>query len=82
MNDVVSKTAEIMRRHISKSDGGRTSTDGEMMDLRLADLKLDSLEKMELVMALEDTFAVSLDEEDILACERVADLVKLIERPA
>lgn len=83
MSDVASRTAEIVRRLISaRPDGDDRSTDEEMMNLRLADLEFDSLEKMGLIMELEDAFDVALDEEDILACERVADLVTLIERPA
>lgn len=49
--------------------------------LRLDELDLDSLGKMELVMQIEDTLGVSLDEEDMIACVTVSDLVALVKRP-
>lgn len=50
--------------------------------LQLDELDLDSLGKMELVMQIEDTLGVLLDEEDMIACATVSDLVELVKRSA
>ena len=80
MTDVEKKTSAIVRGLIDQKPGNQgTAADAATMTLRLSDLGLDSLEKMDLAMQLEDAFAVSLDEEDFLACDTVSDLVRLIE---
>ncbi len=47
-----------------------------------ADLGLDSLGMISLLVALEDTFHIELDESDMdpLALQTVADIVQLIEK--
>lgn len=80
MTDIEKKTAAIVRGLLDQKPGSLgASTAGAAMTLRLSDLGLDSLEKMDLAMQLEDAFGVSLDEEDFLACDTVSDLVRLIE---
>lgn len=79
MTDVEKKTATIIRGLIDQKSGNRDSPTDDTMKLHLSDLGLDSLEKMDLAMQLEDAFGTSLDEEDFLACDTVSDLVRLIE---
>ena len=43
-------------------------------------LGMDSLDKIELVMALEEEFEVVLVDEDVERCKTVADVAALIER--
>jgi acyl carrier protein len=59
---------------------GTAGTDAALLELPMKELALDSLEKMELVMKIEETFNLVLDEEDVVQCERVSDLVRLIEQ--
>lgn len=79
MTDAEKKTATIIRGLIDQKPGNGDSPTDDTMKLRLSDLGLDSLEKMDLAMQLEDAFGISLDEEDFLACDTVSDLVRLIE---
>lgn len=81
MTDVEKNTAAIVRGLIDSKLGNQSAVaDDATMKLRLSDLGLDSIEKMDLVMQLEDAFGISLDEEDFLACDTVSELVRLIER--
>lgn len=41
--------------------------------------KLDSLDAVEVTMGLEEEFGIELDEEAVMQCVTVADLVKLVE---
>jgi acyl carrier protein len=44
------------------------------------DLDMDSLDKVEAVMAIEDEFDFNIDDEDIAECKTVADVIALVER--
>lgn len=44
------------------------------------DLGADSLDVVEIAMALEEEFGVEVPDEDILAARRVKDVVALVER--
>jgi acyl carrier protein len=44
------------------------------------DLKMDSLDKVEVVMAVEDEFAIMLHDEDADKCYSVQDLCLLVRR--
>ncbi|HVT13986.1 MAG TPA: phosphopantetheine-binding protein [Fimbriimonadaceae bacterium] len=46
----------------------------------LADLALDSLDTVELVMNLEDEFGRDIPESEIVPIETVADLVEFVRR--
>ena len=41
--------------------------------------KMDSLDAVEVTMDLEEEFGIELDEEAVMQCATVADLVKLVE---
>ena len=83
MSDVRQRTLAIFRKAVDeKSKGGEPLSDDALMGLTIAALRFDSLEKMELVMEIEDAFNVSLDEGDVMACVTVSDLVTLVERNA
>ena len=41
-------------------------------------LDVDSLTLLEFVMAVEEAFAIELDEDDVNRCENVGDLVQLV----
>jgi len=43
-------------------------------------LGMDSLDKIELVMALEEEFEIMIPDEDAEKCKTVADVVALVER--
>lgn len=43
-------------------------------------LAMDSLDKIELVMAVEEEFEVEITDEEVEACKTVADVVALVER--
>lgn len=49
----------------------------DMLEGRLG---MDSLDKIELVMALEDEFEITIEDEDAEKCVTVADVIALVER--
>ncbi len=55
-----------------------SKSNSETMELGIQDLNLDSLEKMELIMKVEDTFKVMLDEGEVLKCEKIQHLYGLV----
>jgi len=57
-------------------------TDAALLDLPLEDLAIDSLSKLELVMELEKTFGLLLDETKIAACRNLGDLVSVVAEGA
>jgi len=80
MTDIEQQTTAILRRFVAEKADKSALNDDELLNTRLADLGFDSLENMELVMQIEDAFGVSLEEEDILRCAKVADLAELVKR--
>lgn len=51
------------------------------MDSRLAeDLGADSLDAVELIMALEDEFGISVDDEAATKIKKVSDIVEFLEK--
>jgi len=56
-------------------DEGAISPEASLKD----DLGIDSLAVVELVMALEDAFGISIDEEQLKAIQTVGDIVELVE---
>lgn len=51
------------------------------MDSRLAeDLGADSLDAVELIMAIEDTFGVSVDDDSATKIKKVSDIVEFLEK--
>lgn len=46
----------------------------------LDDLELDSLDKVEICMNLEDAFKIALSEDDALGLLTIGDIVKIVER--
>lgn len=53
-----------------------------MDDLIESNLGMDSLDKIELVMALEEEFEVEISDEQAEKCMTVADVVALVDRLA
>lgn len=75
------ETIEVFREIVQpKVISGETYNTEALLSIKVADLKLDSLEMMELAMQLEDAFNVYLDEEELLQCDRFSDILRLIER--
>ncbi|MGL5439177.1 MAG: acyl carrier protein [Filifactoraceae bacterium] len=46
----------------------------------IKDLEADSLDAVEIIMAIEDEFSIEIPEEDIENIEQVSDLIKIIEK--
>lgn len=53
---------------------------GALLDTPINDFALDSLERMDLVMRIEERFGIDLDERDVIACKILRDFAKLIRR--
>lgn len=58
-----------------------TPVDETTLEASLADdLGLDSIERVELVMFLEEKYSVDIDDDEVEKCATVKDLVDYIER--
>ncbi|MGH2805662.1 MAG: acyl carrier protein [Actinomycetota bacterium] len=69
---------EVVKRHL---EGRGISGDIITMDARLLhELDLDSLDTMELTLALEQEFGIELPDEELDGLGTVAETVELIER--
>jgi acyl carrier protein len=74
---MISVVDALLRQKAQRGDG---VSGNEVMDIEIAGLHLDSLEKMELIMEIEDACGVLLDEESVLKCTKIKDLVGLVEQ--
>jgi acyl carrier protein len=72
--------ARIFRQvaDLKYSEAHFTWSDERLLQEPLDALDVDSLTLLEYVMAVEEAFAVELDEDAVNACENVGDLVKLV----
>lgn len=69
------KVCQIIREHFKKE---RAELSLET-DLK-ADLKADSLDLVELIMAFEDAFDVEISDEAALAVKTIGDIVEYLEK--
>ena len=80
MIDQQAKFIAVVKELLKLKDAGLASkTDGETMELDIAGLDLDSLEKMELIMKIEDTFKIMLNEGEVLKCGKICHLFELVK---
>ncbi len=71
---VFEKVKEIIIRELNV-DGSKVTMDTHLID----DLGADSLDAVELIMAIEDEFGIEIDDEAAQNAKRVGDLVNYIE---
>jgi acyl carrier protein len=72
--------ARIFRETLALYESSKYSgwTDERLLREPLETFNLDSLTLLEYVMAVEETYDVELDEDDVNRCEAIGDLVKLV----
>ena len=46
----------------------------------IQDLRADSLDRVEICMAIEDDFGIDIDDDEAEACETVGEIVALVSR--
>ena len=63
---------------LNNSSEHRGWSDARLLQEPLEALDVDSLALLEFVMAVEDAYAVELDEDDVNRCENLDDLVQLV----
>lgn len=72
---VFEKVKEIIGNVLSNVDAEKITMDTHLVD----DLGADSLDAVELIMALEDEFGIEVDDDAAQNMKYVKDLVKYIE---
>ncbi len=72
---VFEKVKEIISNVLSNVDAEKITMDTHLVD----DLGADSLDAVELIMALEDEFGIEVDDDAAQNMKYVKDLVKYIE---
>lgn len=81
MNEALSAGCAKIFREVSGLGNSSTHfawSDEELLKAQFDALGVDSLVLLEFVMEVENAYNVSLNEEDVNRCERVADLVALV----
>ena len=74
MQNIFEKVREIVAREL-KIDPEKITLDSAFVD----DLGADSLDMVELVMALEDEFGISISDEEAQTIRKIRDAVEYIE---
>ena len=72
MNEIYEKLSKIVGKKIKGQNVDENSS--------LTDLGLDSLDKAEIMINIEDEFGIEFEEEEMLHVVTVKDLQKLIEK--
>lgn len=72
--DIFEKLKEIVVANL-KIDPERITMESHFKQ----DFKVDSIDLFELIMTMEDTFGVELDDESVAEIDTVADLVRFIK---
>jgi len=75
MADVVEKVREIIVERL-KVDPSEVTPDAAFVE----DLRADSLDIVEMVMKLEETFGITIPDEDVEKLRTVGDAVAYVER--
>ena len=68
----------LLVEHLGIEDPDKVKPDAELID----DLGCDSLDGIELTMALEEEFNIEIQDADVGSVLTVSDIVKLVERMA
>ena len=68
---------ELIRSTLSRSIPAHIG-DEAVLKLNLNDIAADSLDKLDLILRLEKTYSILLDEIKIAECQTLADLVDLV----
>ncbi|MBR4208454.1 MAG: acyl carrier protein [Lachnospiraceae bacterium] len=71
---MLSKIAELMKKQLNIPAGIEIDEDTAFKD----DLRLDSFEMMEFVMALEEEYGVGFSDEEVAELETVGDMMDAI----
>lgn len=71
------ETLEIMRNAIKKELG--RDFDDITLSTTFEDMAMDSLEVVQMVMAIEEAFDIEIDDDDVDALKTIGDLVDYIE---
>ena len=74
MEEIKSKVIQIISEQLGKDE-----SDIQMNSHFIEDLDADSLDTVELVMALEEEFDISVEEEELSDVATVGDAVALVE---
>ncbi len=69
------KIAEIIAEQLELDNVERIQPDTSIMD----DLEADSLDAVEIVMAIEDAFSIEISDEDAEGFQNIGDIVAYVE---
>lgn len=81
MDNPKDRTVQVIRDYLKGEQVEAASlAENELLDQKLSDFDMDSLQTMEMVMNLEEEFDIMMDEDDVLSCNKISDFVVLIEK--
>ncbi len=81
MNDTAATSVGIFRKitGLDVSKRGAAMSDEDILSAAIESFGIDSLDTMEFIMAVEETFEVELNEEAVNGCKNLRELVALID---
>lgn len=74
MSDIESRVKRVVAEQL-----GVAESDVLLESNVVADLHADSLDKVELVMAIEDEFCIEIDDDTAEGCQTVAQIVEVVK---
>jgi acyl carrier protein len=74
MSDIESRVKRVVAEQLGKAE-----SDILLESNVVTDLHADSLDKVELVMAIEDEFCVEIDDDTAEGCQTVAQIVEVVK---
>ena len=80
MNPVHLRIVGVVRRVLASKSIKLDKSDEEFLGISLGDLELDSIDKLDLIMALEECFDVVFTTSDVLKCDSVTEIGEHVDR--
>ena len=74
------KIVAVVRSVLARKDIVLDLSDADICNTPLSDLALDSIDRLDLAMAMEEAFDVLFTTSDVVKCDRVADIREEIQR--
>jgi acyl carrier protein len=75
VDEIENRVQEVFKTKLGK---GADVHNDDFLIRAFEDFGFDSLDKLEIIMEIEDTFQIMLNEESVSKCKNVANLIQLI----
>lgn len=70
------KIVELVKEHLALEDVSHITPETSLMH----DLEVDSLDAVEIIMKIEDTFGIEIPDEDVNSFKNIGDIAEYIKK--